>query len=221
VNLADLHAILEARASVRGFAPEPIAHERLQALFAVGQRASSWCNIQPWRVVVTEPPHTDRLRAALLTAAASSLPTPDLAFPIEYPEPYNAHRRACAGALYGAMGLARDDKSGRYDAWLRNFAIFDAPHVAIVSVDRRLGPYALVDIGVWLGTLLAAAAVANLATCPLASVAAYPAVLRAHLPIADEQQILFGIAIGQPADAPANACRTTRAAIDANVTFVA
>ena len=56
------------------------------------------------------------------------------------------------------MGIAREDKAGRYDAWLRNYAFFDAPHVAIVACDRRLGPYAYVDVGVWLGYVLTAAA---------------------------------------------------------------
>lgn len=221
MTLTDLHAILERRASVRAFAPEPLPRERLAALFATAQRAASWCNIQPWRVVVTEPPRTDEVRAALLAAARAGLPGPEIAFPLNYPEPYGAHRRACAGALYSAMGIPRDDKAARFDAWLRNFALFDAPHVAVVSVDKRLGPYAILDVGVWLGTLLTAAAADGIATCPMASVVTYPKPLRALLPIGDDQQLLFGIALGSAADAPANACRTGRDPVEANVTFVA
>lgn len=220
MTLDELRAVLDARASVRAFRPEPLGRARLSALFATAQRAASWCNIQPWRVVVTEPPTTDAVRAALIAASKSGLPSPELPFPLDYPEPYGQHRRACAGALYAAMGIARDDKAGRYDAWLRNFELFDAPHVAVVSVDKRLGPYAILDIGVWLGTLLAAAAADGIATCPMASVVTYPKPLRALLPIADDHQLLFGIALGTAADAPANACRTTRAPLDANVTFV-
>ncbi|MEZ4401489.1 MAG: nitroreductase family protein [Kofleriaceae bacterium] len=216
----DLHGVLAARASVRAFAPQPLDDARLMGLFATAQRAASWCNIQPWRVVVTTGAATARVRGALVTAARSGLPSPELPFPLAYPEPYDGHRRACAGALYGAMGIGRTDKAARYDAWLRNFELFDAPHLAVVSVDRRLGPYALVDVGVWLGTLLAAAAVDDVATCPMASVASYPAALRAELPIAPEQQILFGVVLGHAADAPANACRTGRADVTTNVTLV-
>ncbi len=221
MTLDDLHALLAARASTRAFAPTPLPRARLAALFAAAQRAASWCNIQPWRVAVTEPPHTEVVRQALLAAARAGLPSPDVPFPLNYPAPYDQHRRACGGALYAAMGIPRDDKAGRYDAWLRNFALFDAPHVAIVSVDKRLGPYALIDVGVWLGTFLAAAAADGVATCPMASAVAYPQALRAHLPIPAEHQLLFGVALGTPADAPANSCRTDRAPIDANVTFVA
>lgn len=222
VELPALHALLESRHSVRGFRPDPVDATTLAAIFAAAQRAPSWCNIQPWRVAVTVPPRTQALSAALVAAARSRLPTAEIPFPLDYPPPYLDHRRACGHALYNAMGIARDDKARRYDAWIRNYELFDAPHLAVVACDRRLGPYPFVDVGVWLGYLLAAAAAAGVATCPMASIAAYPDVLRAALPIAETDVILFGIALGrEDADAPANRCRTTRDPHDANVSFVA
>ncbi|HEY8143912.1 MAG TPA: nitroreductase [Kofleriaceae bacterium] len=216
-----LDQALEARASVRGFRPEPLDEAEVRRLFAIAQRAPSWCNTQPWRVWVTAPPVTGELAAALQKAATSGLPAPEIAFPGEYPEPYLAHRRACGFALYEAMGIARDDKSRRYDAWLRNYALFDAPHVAVVAQDRRLGQYGTLDVGVWLGILLAAAASFGIDTCPMASVAAYPAPLRSALGIPPEQVVLFGVAFGRadPAVA-ANQCRTTREPLDANLTLL-
>lgn len=220
-DLETLSRVLGARKSVRQFLPTPVPRERLAAVFAAAQYAPSWCNTQPWRVVVTEPPRTDVVREALVTAAKSGLPSPDVPFPIDYPEPYLSHRRACGFALYGAMGIAREDKARRYDAWLRNYQIFDAPHLAVVAVDRRLGPYALIDIGVWLGQFLAAVTADGLAACSMASIAAYPKVLRQQLGFTDELDILFGIALGFEDEASAtNQFRTSRAAVDANVTFL-
>jgi hypothetical protein len=58
-------------------------------------------------------------------------------------------------------------------------------------------------------------------TCPMASVAAYPEVLRTRLPIGETETVLFGLVMGYADDAaPANATRTTRAATETNVTFV-
>jgi len=213
-----LAALLEGRRSVRGFRPEPLSADEVRALFGAAQRAASWCNTQPWRVAITAPPFTGELSAQMIAAAKSGLPGPDLPFPIDYPQPYLRHRQICGGALYQAMGIAREDKASRYDAWLRNYAFFDAPHVAIVSVDRRLGPYALIDVGVWLGVLMTQAAAMGIDTCPMASVAGYPAPLRRALDIADTEAIVFGIALGHAdPDAPANQCRTTRDPVDANV----
>ncbi len=222
VDLGALDTLFAGRRSVRGYRPEPVTRATLAEIFAAAQRAPSWCNIQPWRVIVTEPPVTDTVRAALVAAARAGPPHAEVAFPGDYPEPYLAHRRACGFALYGAMGIARDDKAARYEAWIRNYELFDAPHLAVVSVDRRLGSYALLDVGVWLGFLVAAATAAGIATCPMASIAGYPTPLRAALPIPDDHHILFGLALGhEQTDAPANAGRTDRAPLDANVTFIA
>jgi nitroreductase len=218
----ELELLWRQRRSMRAFRPEPIARAELVALFEAAQAAPSWCNVQPWRVAITEPPRTAALAEAMIAAAKAGLPRAEVPFPIDYPPPYKEHRVACGVALYRAMGVARDDGPGRYAAWLRNYAFFDAPHVAIVACDRRLGPYAYVDVGVWLGYVLTAAAARGLDTCPMASVAAYPDVLRANLPIAETDVILFGLAIGHAdAAAPANTTRTTREPASANVTFCA
>ena len=209
------------RRSIRAFRPDPVPRDTLEQLFAAAQRAPSWCNVQPWRVVVTEPPATGVLAAELQAAAKSGFPSPELPFPIEYPSPYKEHRVACGVALYQSMGIARDDKAARYDAWLRNYALFDAPHVAVVACDRRLGPYAYVDVGVWLGYVLTAAAALGIDTCPMASIAAYPEPLRARLPIADTEVILFGLVLGHADEqAAANVCRTTREPATTCVSFV-
>jgi nitroreductase len=208
------------RRSIRAFRPEPIERAVLAAIFGDAQLAPSWCNVQPWRVCITEGAKTAELAVAMTAAAKSGLPHADVPFPLDYPPPYKQHRQSCGVALYQNMGIAKGDTAGRYAAWLRNYAFFDAPHVAIVACDRRLGPYAYVDVGVWLGYVLAAAAERRIDTCPMASVAAYPDTLRAHLPIGETDVVLFGLALGHAdPDAPANRTQTTREPLEANVTF--
>ena len=209
------------RRSMRAYRPEPVERATLARVFEAAQAAPSWCNVQPWRVVVTEPPVTGEIAGALQAAAKSGFPHPEVPFPLDYPTPYKERRIACGAALYTAMGIAREDKASRYDAWLRNYALFDAPHLAVVACDRRLGPYAYVDVGVWLGYVLSAATLLGIDTCPMASVAAYPEPLRARLPIAETEIVLFGLVLGHADEtAAANACRTTREPVAENVTFV-
>jgi nitroreductase len=212
---------IAARKSVRGFRPDPVPGAVLERIFGASQRAPSWCNIQPWRVTLTGGALTGELRAALVEAARTTLPSPDVPFPMEYPEPYKTHRRACGAALYQAMGVAYDDKAARYKAWMRNFEAFGAPHIAIVSMDRRFGLYAALDVGCWLQTVLLAATAEGVATCPQASLANSPDAARRVLGIPDGELILFGIALGWEDRAePANACRTERSAIGENVRFL-
>jgi len=219
--LDEVRAAWTERASMRAFRAEAVERETLVEMFSAAQRAPSWCNVQPWHVRVTEPPLTGELAAEMITAAQTGLPRAEVPFPLEYPSPYKERRIACGAELYRNMGIAREDKAGRYDAWLRNYGFFDAPHLAVVSCDRRLGPYVYIDVGVWLGYVLTAAAALGIDNCPMASVAAYPEPLRARLGIPETDIILFGIAFGYgSADAPANRTRTTRESVEANVTFL-
>jgi nitroreductase len=77
-----------------------------------------------------------------------------------------------------------------------------------------------IDVGVWLGYVMTAAAALGIENCPMASVAAYPEPLRARLGIPETDVILFGIALGHAdPSAPANRTRTSREPVEANVTF--
>lgn len=215
-----LERLLAGRQSTRSFQPDPLPEAELRALFAAAQWAPSWCNIQPWRVTLTAPATTRELALALENAAVTREKHPEVPYPAEYPQPYKERRRACGYALYRAMEISKEDRERRYEAWLRNYRFFDAPHAAIVCQDRRLGPYAGVDIGVWLGYLLALAEARGIDTCPMASIAAYPEPLRQFLGIPEEEVVLFAVALGRGDGAKANACRTERVPMDESIRFV-
>ncbi len=217
----DVLRALEARQSIRGFRAEPVPEQDLRAVFSAAQRAPSWCNTQPWRVWLASGAARAQLGRGLVAATTQGMPAPEVPFPQEYPEPYLQHRRQCAQALYEAMGVERGDGQARHAAWMRNFASFDAPHVAIVGVDMRMGFYVGVDVGCWLQSVLLAATALGISACPQASVAVYPSVIREVLPIPDDISILFGIALGYADEsAQVNAVRTRRGGLSANVTFV-
>jgi nitroreductase len=214
-------SVLGSRRSVRGFLPEEVPAATLESIFGAAQQAPSWCNIQPWRVWVTRGAMTRAVVDAMLHAADTEGPAPDFAWPPEYPEPYLQHRRECGGALYAAMGVARDDKAGRHEAWMRNFRAFDAPHIAMVAIDRRFNHYAMLDLGCWLQSVLLGALALGVSTCAEASLATFPGAVRGVLGIPDELGLVVGIAMGYEDPAvEANGCRTTRAPLAANVRFV-
>jgi len=216
----DVIEALARRRSVRAFKPDLVPEETLRRIFVEAQRTPSWCNVQPWRVWVASGASRVALTEGMLEQAKTGAPHPDVPFPTEYPEPYGARRKACGGALYEAMGVQRGDGEGRLAAWLRNFVAFDAPHVAIVGIDRCFDLYAAVDVGCWLESLLLVATSLGVSTCAQASLAVYPSVSRRVLGIGEDVRILFGVGLGYEDEAaPANRCRTTREPVEANVTF--
>ena len=216
-----VHDAVARRKSVRAFLPDPIPHETLVRIFERAQRAPSWCNIQPWRVWLASGARATALKDALVRAAGSEMPSPDVAFPTDYPDPYLGHRRACGKALYEAMGVTRDDGPGRHAAWMRNFVAFDAPHVAIVGIDRRFGIWAALDVGCWLQSVMLLAEEEGVQTCAQASLSLYPSVPRAVLGVDEGVQILFGLGLGhEDTSAAANRCITAREPVETNVRFL-
>ncbi|MBF6375771.1 nitroreductase [Nocardia farcinica] len=146
---------------------------------------------------------------------------PDLPFPGQYTGAYRDRRRECGKQLYESVGIARGDNAGSMRQMLRNFELFDAPHVAIVTTEAELGVYGAVDSGLYIGTFLLAAQSLGLGAAPQAALAGYSPFLRSHFGIPEHRQVVAGISFGYAdTEHPVNSFRTTRADLDQVVTFV-
>jgi len=207
--------VLTARYSCRAFHPDPLPDDLIARIVKAAGRAPSWCNAQPWQITVTRGPETERFRAALLDRARQGGPEPDLPWPEAYPGAHGDRRRSCGFQLYEAVGIARGDRAGRTEQSMRNYHLFDAPHVAIVHSEAALGPYGAMDTGGFVTAFMLAAKALGVDTIAQASVAAYAPMIRAHFDLPETRLILCAISFGYgKADAPANRFRTTRAELD-------
>lgn len=217
---AALQTILDQRYSCRAFRPQPLAHGTIAQILQLAQRTASWCNAQPWQVIVVSGEATSRLSNALL-AAQHRPPAPDYPWPREYHGAYQARRRECGLALYDAVGVAKGDREASARQALENFRFFGAPHVAIVTSDEALGVYGAVDCGAYVSNFMLAATSLGVATVPQAALASRADVLRAHFDLPDDRRVVCGISFGLADDAhPANGFRTTRAGLEEVVTWV-
>jgi nitroreductase len=216
----DLDATIRERRSVRGFLTDRLVPgETIDEVLDLAQRAPSNCNIQPWRVFLASGARCQKLREALV-AAFTGGEAPDYEDPIDdfSSEPYRALQIDCAVALYRDMGIARNDRPGRLRALGRNFELFDAPHVAVVCMDKRFGVGVALDVGMYVQTLMLALWSRGVASCAQASLRTYPAVLRRELGIREELRILCGISFGyEDPQVPANHCRQKRNPWTSNV----
>lgn len=213
-GIAALEDLLSARHSCRAFLPDPVPDEIIARVVTAAGRAPSWCNAQPWQVVVTRGAETERFRTALLAELATGTPRPDLPWPESYPGVYGARRRDCGWQLYEAVGIAREDRAARAEQSRENYRLFGAPHVAIVHAEAALGPYGAMDTGGFVTAFLLAATALGLGSIAQASVAAYAPFIRAHFAVPETRHILCAISFGWPdPDHPANGFRTTRAAL--------
>jgi nitroreductase len=210
-----LAALLAERYSCRGYLAQSVPRETIEKILEIAQRTPSWCNSQPWRLVITSGAATERFREALYAHAQTHDATPDYPFPREYRGVYLERRRECGFQLYAAVGVQRGDRDAGNRQTMENFRLFGAPHAAIVTTDEALGVYGAIDCGAYVNNFMLAAKSLGVASIAQAALARHPQFTRAFFGLPEDRQIVCGISFGyEDPKHPANAFRTARAALE-------
>lgn len=201
------------RASTRAFLTRPVERETIEAILDTARWSPSGVNIQPWRVEVVSGGAKQRLGDALIEARDQGVEeNPDYRYyPEQWQEPYKGRRKVCGLGLYGALNIGRDDAIQRKEAWYNNYRFFGAPVGLLFFVERQLGSGAWLDMGMFIQSVMLAARAHGLESCPQASLAEFPDVVRGQLAVENEWLLLCGLSLGYPdPDAPVNNYRTER-----------
>ncbi|QVL42389.1 MAG: nitroreductase [Alcanivorax sp.] len=220
-SLADA---LRSRRSVRGFLDKPVPEETLRQIFELAQLAPSNCNIQPWKVFVASGEVRDELRRRMVEKVTAGVPMePDFEPNAgKFSGVYRQRQVDCAVELYNNMGIARDDKSGRMRAQLRNFELFDAPHVVFIGMEREFGPTVALDVGMYIQSLMLAMTAHGVGSCAQGSMRYFPNDVREVFGEPASTAILVGISFGyEDPDVAANRTRVGRAPLADSVAFKA
>jgi len=215
-----LEDLLHRRYSCRAFLETPVPLETIRRILTIAQRTPTWCNTQSWRVWLTGPVATRELASALQERARSGRWA---GYDLEEPlyEGVSLDRRREAGyGLYSALGIDREDREARRLQALENYRFFNAPNYMVVTAERALGSYGILDCGAYVGNVLLAAEAVGVASIAQGAVARHSDYLRSHFGIGAERVIVCGVALGfADEEHPANQFRTTRATIDEAVTW--
>jgi nitroreductase len=216
-----LATALQQRRSVRGYRPDPVPQVLLEEVFSLAQLAPSNCNIQPWKVFVASGEMRDELRRRMVENVSQGRPIqPDFEHLPNFEGVYRKRQVDCAVELYNNMGIARDDREGRARASLRNFELFDAPHVAFIGMERQFGVTVALDVGMYIQTLMLVMTSYGIGSCAQGSMRYYPQDVRDLFGEPDSTAILCGISFGYEDEAvAANRTRVGREPLSENVRF--
>ena len=217
-----LEELLNARYSVRAFLPKPVPREIIDRMLTAAQRTASWCNSQPWQVLIASGEAKERFRKEIHAAAISGAEQGhDFTPPREYLGVYLDRRRESGFQLYNTLGIARGDKAAYAKQARENYNFFGAPHVAIIHTDEPLGIYGAVDCGAYVSNFMLAAQALGLGTIPQAALARHSGLIHRHFKLADDRRVVCGISFGYADHAhKVNSYRTSRASVTDTVTFV-
>lgn len=217
-----LEELLGERYSCRAFKPVPVPRPTIERILGAAQRTASWCNSQPWQIVIASGEAKERFRKEIYATASSGAPEDgDFSFPREYRGVYLERRRESGFQLYNTLGIPRGDKNAYAKQALENYNFFGAPHVAIIHTDEALGIYGAIDCGAYVGNFMLAAQALGLGSIAQAALARQSGLIRRHFGLGDDRRVVCGISFGFPdRDHKINSYRTSRASISDAATFV-
>ncbi|MFI6309722.1 nitroreductase family protein [Nocardia fusca] len=123
---AVLDHLLATRWSCRAYQSRQVPRPTIERLLATAQRSASWCNTQPWEVIVTSGQGTQRFREAMTDWARTHEPKFDFDPPTEYRGVYRERRRASGWQLYESVGIARGDRRASAEQSFEYYRLFGA-----------------------------------------------------------------------------------------------
>jgi nitroreductase len=214
----DVGAALSSRKSIRAFSDRPVPVELVKELLASCSRAPSGSNLQPWRVYAL----VGQARDALIAHVKTKLPELPRGESPEYnihppglAHPYSARYARAASLMFTAGGIAREDTAARHRHLARNWEFFGAPVGLIFTIHRHMEPGQWADVGMFLQSLMLLARDHGLHTCAQEAWALWPKTLRECLPIAADEMVVCGMALGYADEtAPINGFASERAGFE-------
>ena len=193
---AILDAAIRARKAVRAFRPDPVPRHLLTEILNAARAAPSNYNSQPWRVYVLTGQAKRALGEAILRAHDAKTAPPFTPFPEPNLPECAARVEDFGRRLYSALGIDRADTAARWRQTGRNYLFFDAPVGFVFTIKAAMTRHSWLDCGVFVQTVMLAAQVRGLATCPQVSFVRYQAVVAEQLGLGPDELVTCGMSCG-------------------------
>ncbi|MCL4132458.1 UNVERIFIED_CONTAM: hypothetical protein GTU68_063167 [Idotea baltica] len=204
---------LKNRKSTRAFLNKTVEQEKIDAVLTAASYAPSGVNTQPWQVAVVSGDAKSKLQNKIESAfRGGDMGKADYSYyPDEWVSPYKDRRKECGLLMFSTLGITREDKQRQQDQWAANYRSFDAPVMMLFFLDSVMQTGSYIDYGMFIQSLMIAAVDQGLSTCPQASLADYPHIIKPELGYAEDTVLICGMSMGyEDVSAAVNTYRTPR-----------
>jgi len=213
---------IKNRSSIRGFKPEAVDQQLLNNIFDTARWSASNCNIQSWLVNVVSGDTKDELSRRMIAEIAAGKEF----YPDFHPGNEGLHgvhrdrQFECAARYYSTMGIERSDRDARNALMLKNWSFFGAPHAAFISVPKYMKDGNMVDVGVYLQSLMLLMHEQGIGSVAQGALSFYPGAPKEMLNIPEDYGIVVGLSFGYPdEDAQINNAKMDRDSMENHVFF--
>lgn len=217
--------VLTSRRSIRSFSGKPVDDALLEEILTLALECPSSSNTQPYKIAVATGEINKAIGKALTEKYLAAnkinkMPLPMKAFsaftsgvmpdgdfkPIigKYPPVFQERRVATGMGLYETLGIERSDKKARDEQMARNFSFFNAPVAIFFFVHPGMTFTALVDLGIFMQSLMLVATDKGLGTCAQGALGMWKSPVKKHFKISKEYKLVCGLALGYPDDHKVN-----------------
>lgn len=213
---------IKSRQSIRGFKPDPVPRELLLKIIETASYSPSYKNTQPWEVMIVSGEKKRGLSSMLLEfLEQNTKPIPDLIEPVSWPQTQQNRINQLYEKRGKATGLDLTDPAIIKKSKMANFRFYNAPNALYFYQDASLSSWSLLDIGMFIQSVMLAANALGLGTVPQAFAVDYAPQVKALLSIPEDKRLIVGMSLGYPdREAPINQTRTDRAGTDELITWL-
>ena len=210
------------RKSVRAYLKKDVERKKINAIIDAARHSPSGVNTQPWQVAIvtgrTKEKLQDEIEAAFRSGDWGQSDYPY--YPSKWVEPFKSRRQACGQQMYDALKIDKEDSAKKMEQWAANYRSFGAPVMLLFFMDGDLQTGSILDYGMFLQSIMLAAVDQGLATCPQASIADYPELIKAELDYPEDSVLICAMALGyEDKRAKVNKYRTPREEIESFTRF--
>ncbi|AUW95724.1 nitroreductase [Streptococcus pluranimalium] len=180
--------LINTRKSTRHFTDKEVTKDILKEIVSEAQKAPSWVNSQPWKVTIASGERLKEVKAVYKDLNLSGTKgNPDFSVLLNelWPEYTRNNMANSNGQIYGLEGFN--------DA---QWQLFQAPHVAFLTIPKGAPEWAIHDLGMFSQTLMLSAQNHGVDSIITYAFVKYPDELRRILSIPEDEVIGVGIALG-------------------------
>lgn len=188
-----LQAILQRKAT-RAFSNKTVSKQDVEAILNIAKYAPSWVNSQVQHVYVISGDKLSQIKKDYQIATKNKLrPNPELP---------TLSRNLWSKQGQNNMQSWNDNLHKNFgENWLEllnthSINLYNVPTLLILTLPKDFSLWSLYDLGAFGQTLMLAAENEELATMPAYQFIKYPSILRKHLSIPNNEEIILGIGIG-------------------------
>ena len=186
--------LMKERHSARAFLSKPIPEDILKDIISTSLLTPSWGNSQPWNIYVASGNTLGEIRKEWIAKNKEGVKG--------YSDLNAGHRTDFSERSQNNINkvvkeygeLLKDPESK--ELWKANAVLFNAPTLVYITVPKKRTDFCIFDCGAIEMSIMLAAKDKDIDSVPAYGAIKYPDILRKHMKIPEDEDILIGIALG-------------------------